>query len=73
MDDAARPAANAPALGAEASQVVDEATMRALNSMDCSLHLMDERMKQSIESARGASQMLKRRAALEEEYAQSLK
>jgi len=73
MDDAARPAANAPALGAEASQVVDEATMRALNSMDCSLHLMDERMKQSIESARGASQMLKRRAALEGGDAQSLK
>lgn len=74
MGDAAKAAAtNAPALHAEASQAVDDATMRALNSMDCSLHLMDERMKQSIESARDASQMLKKRAALEEEYAQGLK
>lgn len=52
---------------------IDEAAMRALNAMDCSLHLMDERLKQCIESARAASHMLKKRAALEEEYAHGLK
>lgn len=34
---------------------------------------MDERLKQSIESARGAANTLKKRAALEEEYAHGLK
>ena len=34
---------------------------------------MDERLKQSSESARGAANTLKKRAALEEEYAHGLK
>ena len=34
---------------------------------------MDERLKQSIESARAASSFIKKRAALEEEHAYSIR
>lgn len=39
----------------------------------CGLPLMDERMKQSIDSAREAMTFLKKRAALEEEYGHGIK
>lgn len=38
----------------------------------CGLPLMDERLRQSLESAREASAFIKKRAALEEEYAHGL-
>ncbi|WFD29036.1 Rho GTPase-activating protein [Malassezia sp. CBS 17886] len=51
---------------------IDDATMRALMSMDCGMGAMTERLKESIESAREASAFTKKRASLEEEYAHNV-
>ncbi|WFD43399.1 Rho GTPase-activating protein [Malassezia psittaci] len=62
------------------SSVIDDATMRQLCSMDvsglnliqCGLPLMDERLRQSLESAREAAAFIKKQSALEDEYSHGL-
>ncbi|CEH11907.1 -domain-containing protein [Ceraceosorus bombacis] len=50
----------------------DEATLRALCDMECGTPLLYDRIKQSIISAQATSTFLKKRAAIEEDYARSL-
>ncbi|BGO95571.1 hypothetical protein NBRC10512_007828 [Rhodotorula toruloides] len=50
----------------------DEGVLRALCDMDCGTPLLLERMKQSMASCREASNFLKKRAQIEEEYARQM-
>ncbi|KDN46778.1 GTPase activating protein [Tilletiaria anomala UBC 951] len=50
----------------------DEATLRALCDLDCAMPLLFDRIKQSMVSAREAASFLKKRAAIEEDYARSM-
>ncbi len=50
----------------------DEGVLRSLCDIDCGMPLLFDRIKQSMVSAREASVFLKKRAAIEEEYARSM-
>ncbi|KAN0062628.1 Rho GTPase-activating protein [Thecaphora frezii] len=67
---------NGGALGPAVDEIVpttfDEGMLRALCDMDCGMPLLFDRIKQSTVSAREAAIFLKKRAAIEEEYARNL-
>ncbi|GAA5877508.1 hypothetical protein JCM1840_003876 [Sporobolomyces johnsonii] len=50
----------------------DEGVLKALCDMDCGMPLLLDRTKQSMASCREASNFLKKRAQIEEEYARSM-
>ncbi|EPQ31318.1 uncharacterized protein PFL1_06843 [Pseudozyma flocculosa PF-1] len=66
----------AAALGPPMDEIVptsfDEGMLRALCDIDCGMPLLFDRIKQSMVSAREAATFLKKRAAIEEEYARNL-
>ncbi|PWN51827.1 hypothetical protein IE53DRAFT_34330 [Violaceomyces palustris] len=63
---------SAPTMEEIVPTTFDEGMLRALCDMDCGMPLLFDRIKQSMVSAREASTFLKKRAAIEEEYARNL-